>query len=570
MGNELTPQSPKPYPIKRSHMDENGEIKKDEGQQVESKAAPKPVSSEQVERARKAWEERNKKDELEGKRMTDEKREAQRQWAERGIMPPAGGADPRFENFDAEKYKENESLYELAKELKAYDFVNEERLAEVRERLEHLTGLGGVSEDLSYKFTADINKYANGTGEVTPPSADTNINKDGVSFTEKYKDRPKIQEIVKQLEQLKALGRLNQQAIQRQIQPLTALMESGELTPDEATQFIKEMEEFANLRPPEERISRNNVRSIQEVAKIIIQDEGEDRWGNINGEPSDAPFPLLEKIPGKEELRINKANFVRWARDRAMYHHLNNSRDMQLQITRLVGIVNEFGSTTSIYSMDENRGRFFKDAETGRVLDDLADQLKTEIWLFGNMRNYDLIYKEYMGQDSKLPEFLVNVHNKEELTIGDSMERIMTLSEVFLGDDANKDNPQDMKVGDAARKAYEIYYYMSDLGKLREILGEDSIFFKKEGLINVFKILSKKAHTDSIEKTEMDQIEKLFVGDKINEAAFIEFINPFNDQNKSDKGISIARELVRQAVAEKYGLEYGLEKSVKEERTASG
>lgn len=182
------------------------------------------------------------------------------------------------------------------------------------------------------------------------------------------------------------------------------------------------------------------------------------------------------------------------------------------------------------------------------------------------------MYKEYMGQDTKLPEFLASVHNLEELTSSDSMERIMTLSEKFRGDqEEGQHQEKDMKVGDAARKSYEIYYYMSDIEKLKEILGPDSIFFKKQGLINVFKIIDRIAHTDEIEEKDMKQIETLFNADgSLKEAEFINFINPFNDQNKPDRNIAIARELVRQAVAEKYGLEYGLEKKVKEERGPTG
>ncbi len=468
---------------------------------------------------------------------------------------------------DIKKYKEfNETLFEatpienIARRIKAVGSGSGEDIDKITQEYKELKP--SLSPELQTKFDEEILRVQELKVE------------EEVNLFEKYADKPQLLSILRQLDNMKQSGTLDQQALNAQVRTLQRMMENGEITGEEARAFIEDMRKFAGVEPPKERIARNNITSIQDVAKIIINDEGEDRWGSIEGVPvgekSDAIYPLLERLPDGK-LRINKANFMQWARERTMYHHTNNSRDYQLQITNLVGVDNDFASTISIFTMDKNRNKYFKDEESGRILDDLADQLKTEIWLFGNIRNYDLLYQEYMGQDSKLPEFLINVHNKEELTRGDSLERIMTLSENFLGSEANKDNPQDTKVGDAARKGYEIYYYISDLEKLREILGNDSIFFKKEGLINVFKILEKKPHTEGIDPESMKQIEKLFnVDGTIKDKEFIQFINPFNDQNKPDLLINVTRELVRQAIAEKYGLEYGLEKTVHEERTKSG
>lgn len=573
-------------------MDENGEVKKPEEQQVEGEKKQQPViTSEQKERADKAWDVEFKKREAKGEKITDEERAARRQQVERGRGPIGGGSsDGNFENFDAEKFKDT-PLYDLGKELKEAgknSQVTQETINRMRKTADDLLGVAKIDDDRHHQFINEINKHENAIRTGIPVVPDKKEEAPKISLTDKYKDKPGLLNLARDVENRLVTGGINPRSQEEIMQNLRYLLEREEITPEEAGEFVEDFRVAAGIEPPtdnrKERISRNNITSIQDVAKIIITDEGEDRWGPVGGvdvgATSEAPYPLLEKTGVEGKLRINKANFIQWARERTMYHHNNNPRDLQLALTRLVGIVNDFGQTTSIFSMDENRNRFFKDDESGRILDDLADQLKTEVWLFGNMRNYDLVYKEYMGQDSKLPEFLVNVHNKEELTSSDSLERIMTLSEKFLGtqedeldENGNKieKKAQDMKVGDAARKAYEIYYYISDLPKLREILGTNSIFFKKEGLINVFKIFEKIAHTDEIKPEHMKQIDSLFNADgSIKEAEFINFVNPFNDQNKPDTNISIAREMVRQAVAEKYGLEYGLNLKVNEERSPTG
>ena len=638
-------------------MDENSEIEKleEKGGEKKEKAI---VPSELQDKAKKEWDEANKKREERGEKISEEEKIAQRQLMEKGRGPIGGGSsDGYFEHFDPEKYKDT-PLYDLGKRLKDQGLnsqVTPQTLEEIKKTAYALIGPGKISEDKGAQFLRDVNiievaqrtgvpiesdalghvkpkvekplsypvdlkKYSEfnenlfsdsplseiahriktagmGSGEdinkITqeykdlkkelPVALQSQFDEEIIrvqslfsnesapkSLSEKYKDKPALLEIIRELENKKALDALDQRALDQQLQRLQQMMNDGQITLEEAKEFASDIRELSGQADRRERVQRNNITSIQDLAKIIISDEGEDRWGALDGSLGVGVYPLLEKGENGK-LKINKANFIQWARERTMYHHNNNPRELQLQITQLVGVDNDFGSTISIFSMDKNRNKYFKDEESGRILDDLAEQLKTEVWLFGSMRTYDLMYKEYMGQDTKLPEFLVNVHNKEELTSGDSLERIVTLSEKFLGNDEDENNRQDTKVGDAARKAYEVYYYMSDLVKLREILGRDSIFFKKEGLINVFKIIERKSHQDDIDPVNLKQIEKLFNEDgSIKESEFIQFINPFNDQNKPDIVINVARELVRQAIAEKYDLEYGLEKRVSEELTKSG
>lgn len=491
MENELTPRAQMKYSVKRI-MDENIEVRSNVPQKEEEKKNPKKPDAlpEIQQKVQKEWEKFLREKAEKGEKITPEDQQRIINAIKKGEGPTViggGSGDGKFENFNADKYK-NTPLEETAKKLKEAGLnntVTQELVDEIQREANNVAGAG--DEDLANEFIQDFGRIAQ----------EKNSLQNGEPETEEQRN-----------------ARVN-----------------------------KELEQFT--KRSKERTS--NPRSIQQVALSIIRDEGEDRWGK------DGTFPLLDS-----KNQLNQANFVRWFRERMMYHHLSNSRDYELRLGNLVGIVNEFGSTISIFSMDANRGQYFLDDSNGKVLDKLANQLKMELWLFGNMRNHDLIYQEYMGSDEKLPEFFARVHGKEEMTQSESLKTIMTMSKDYGVEG-------DTSVGDAVRKAYEIYFYASDFEELQKILGKDSIFFKKEGFENAFKIIEKKAGTDTtISEAGRNFIDKIFKDGVLNPKVFIEEMNPFNNQNKPEFNKSIIREMVRQAVSEKYGLEYGLNKSIEE------
>lgn len=509
MENELTPRAQMKYSVtsamdsrwssKALLMDENIEAQGNVPKKEEEKKTPiKPDAlSEIQQKVQKEWEKFLREKAEKGEKITQEDQQRIINAIKKGEGPTViggGSGDGKFENFNADKYK-NTPFEDIAKRLKQAgqnNAVTQELLDDIQRTVNTVGGLG--NEDLSNDFVEDF-------------------------------------------------GKVQQMQNPRQ----NSEPEMGEQDTSASRQRSELEDKLANFGRRKEQ--SGNPRSIQEVAQSIIYDEGRDRWGEGGA------FPLLDA-----DKNLNQANFVRWFRERMMYHHLNNSRDYQLQLGNLVGITNMYGNTTSIFAMDKDRGQYFLDANTGRVMDQLANQLKNELWLFGNMRNYDLLYQEYMGSDSELPKFLAQVHGKEEITQPGSLKTIMTMSKDYGVEG-------DTSVGDAVRKAYEIYYYASDFEELQKILGKNSIFFKKEGFENAFKIIEKKAGTDTtISEAGEDFIKKIFSkeGGAIDPAAFIEAMNPFNNQNKPEFNKSIMREMVRQAVAEKYGLEYGLNKSTKE------
>lgn len=287
---------------------------------------------------------------------------------------------------------------------------------------------------------------------------------------------------------------------------------------------------------------RSTVRSIQEVALRIIADEGEDRWG------VDGVFPLIDK-----EDNINQANFLRWVRERMMYYHDQDSTNFELNMFTSVGIQNEFGSKTPILTMVDNRAQFFKDSKTGKTLDELAIQVLNEVWLFGTSRNNDILYQFNMSNDEKLPEFLGRVHLKNEFTKGNHLQLVTSLAENY-GEDG------DTRVGDAVRRAYEIYYHISDYEKLEEILGKNSPLFIRSAYEDAFRIIERKNKGEAISEEAKKLLDTMF--DKnggIIVGKFIEIMNPFNAQEKDEFHLKISREMMRQVLAHEYKLEYGLD-----------
>ncbi len=500
-------------------MEENGEINSLEKEVVSEEELKKRAVRQLSERQRKveeAWQKVLKEKQARGEKVTQEDVEIARRASEKGEMPVnVGGASDGFEGFNAEKYKQTK-FGQFAQELKVAGEkgeVTNELLQDIGNRARAAV-VSGQDQFVYDQFAGEINEI------VTRLAAQEQSNQERAGQEQSSQGDVKTRTIEELLQ-----SRVN-----------------------------------ASLEKKEGRSS--NPRSIQEVALSIINDEGPDRWGpngtyplveliyDENGEPKYKTNYKGEKTLDPQ-VKLNEKNFVRWFRERMMYHHASNSRDESLQLGNLVGITSEFGSTINIFSMDKDRAQYFLDESTGTVMDKLANQLKMELWLFGNMRNYDLLYQKYMGSDSDLPKFLSQLHEKEEITQPQSLETIMTLPKEF-GEDG------DTSVGDGIRKAYEIYYYASDYNMLKKVLGENSIFFKREGFENALRIIEGLNPTDAIPQSSQKIIDSVFDGKNVNPEKFIKLMNPFNEKNKPEFAKKLIREMVRQVISRKYDLEYGL------------
>lgn len=527
MENELTHYQNLADNVFRESMEEIQEnllIKEAEKNIVIDEDGPDPLleglenPTEGQKYAAKKWGKILKQKQERGRELTKEEKEIARKAIERGELPliAGGSGDGKLENFPSDKYKGTifEDIANKVKRAGENNAVDGELLAEIKELRNQAAALG--HEGLSNDFIRDFNVAQRGQENQTASIKDL---------------------------------------LQRRL----------------------------DLAAEKKERRSANPQSIQELAQVIINEEGDEVWG------PDGIYPLLEIIRDKNgnpmyrtdrygeyihdenqrlvpQLEVNQKNLMKWFRERMIYFHTNNARDSKFNMTGSVGIVNEYGSKTNIYTMDEQKGTYFRDENTGTIYKDLSEQMKAELWLFGNMRNYDLMYQEAMGSDSELPKLLNGIHNLEEITRPGSLELIMTLAR-------NHGEIGDTEIGDGIRKAYEIYFNISDFSELQKILGRDSSFFKREGFVKALKIIEKKMETateEDLSKDGRDLIERIFSKDgELDPSVFVRELNPFNAKNKPEFNIKVVRELVRLVISEKYGFDYGLqyspEKKINEE-----
>ena len=232
-------------------MDENIDAQESVPQKEEEKKVPKKpeASTEIQQKAQKQWEKFLREKTEKGEKMTPEDRQRVLAAIKKGEGPTiisGGSGDGKFENFDADKYK-NTPFEDVARRLKEAGLnntVTQELLDDIQRTVNTVGGAG--NESLSNDFVEEFGKVQQMQNPQQPGGRD--------------------------------------QGAQKELTP------EQQIAADVAT----------SLRETETRRERNttNPRSIQQVATIIIKDEGEDRWGK------DGTFPLLDA-----ENHINKANF---------------------------------------------------------------------------------------------------------------------------------------------------------------------------------------------------------------------------------------------------------------------
>ncbi|MCL4353731.1 hypothetical protein M1615_04720 [Patescibacteria group bacterium] len=376
-------------------------------------------------------------------------------------------------------------------------------------------------------------------------------------------------------------------------------LEKDLLDPNLSEEQKKELTE--KLRTTEERLRRavefrlesffttkeqtTGVNSMQELLSAITT-EGS-KWKDARiivasaknaKEKEDLLSKYKEKILINEDGRVNQDNFLRWLREQMMEHH-GNSPDGNINLFSDIGIrIPGYVSPLPFMEMYVWRRKYFYDEKEGKYLEDLATQALYEVWLFNTNHNNDVAYrlKGVMGNDQKLPETIAEIYWNDVFTKfsggKSTFERIFTLPENMTESDG--------KIGNAIRTAVLSYYYISDLDKLREILGEDAALFRrkyktkdKEGKdVSEDTVIARDPFAEKGSYRGME--ERWFDGD--NEAdkkklrsevfngkdaeardKFLEFMNPFTSSSGAQKDPGIINETrakIRQSLKERLGL----------------
>jgi hypothetical protein len=271
----------------------------------------------------------------------------------------------------------------------------------------------------------------------------------------------------------------------------------------------------------------------------------------------------VEKVRGR--YVVNQGNWMRWMRDQINWWYREYDTDVATDYFSKIEIKKGPYYSVNLVTMLFNSDRYFRD-ETGHKWSQLYDQTLLEPWMMNQIRQYHLDYEHNMGSEEKLAESYNNQFFLSKLTrkiYGKSMVNIlMTLPEDFKGKDS------DTKLGAAWTKMFLAYYNMSDIGKLKEILGEDSDFFKKEGWIKAIKEVNKEDFEmtgtpvvgDFLGARQKDFF-KAFEGTKNgeikNEKAFVDFINVFTTPVTPSTAAEVIDQALKDAIAAKIATKEG-------------
>lgn len=320
---------------------------------------------------------------------------------------------------------------------------------------------------------------------------------------------------------------------------------------------------------------REEPKNIQELAMWIATSDDRATWG------PEGPYPLFNVVrevnpeTGREEPRIekfNEENFIRWLRNKILEHHSDNPNDPMSPLTSVA--IQTLYRPVNLLEMKYNKQRYFSDPATGKILDNMYNEIINEAWLFGVRRNNDLAYKQIMTNDTKLFEVLVEMNAKNDHTSSTNLVDLLKMADDFKKD---SEDTADNRVGDALLAMNQIYRNISDKEKLRKILPEDSPLFSAEGFKNAARILLKKGFDEDVTefgslrfdgnriysvdprtkvRTEIfDESGKLVSDDRL-----IGFLNFFPEATPNETNELFVRELVKQSAAKLVGFDTGADR----------
>jgi len=300
-----------------------------------------------------------------------------------------------------------------------------------------------------------------------------------------------------------------------------------------------------SLRNDESAPPSWKIDSVQELSKWIAAKQDRELWGR------DGIYQLQDA-----EGKFDQANFLIWLRQQSNLLHGKNPNS-EMSPLNSVGITTDYGSEVSIYRMSLQSEAYMRDKKTGRVLHELADQLTYEAFLFGEIRNTDLYWRQNMGDDKKIGEVIMAVHAKNTLTRPKNLQALMTMSARFTEDENNRDT----LVGDTFRMGTEVYYNISDKDELLDIFREHPLTM--DDFKNAIRIRNNKLDWDEdigdyegiYSKGEWsDDAKDLFKENgEVDMGRFVTFLNIYVSPSETVEKVELLRELVRIKAAQKYG-----------------
>jgi hypothetical protein len=253
-----------------------------------------------------------------------------------------------------------------------------------------------------------------------------------------------------------------------------------------------------------------------------------------------------------------------------MFWH-GESPDSPFIFMEIVRLSNKAYRDLSIENMFEAEDTMFKSKDEKTVYGNLVNQWKKEAWFVTDWRRKDIDYKQVMNSEGELAKKIGEMFYSSNLTkyaFGKNMfYYLMTMPMNFRG--ATKERiVNDSTMGSILNELYLVYYNLADFESLQRILGKESSFFTREGMIQAMaSVVQQKASRTG--ETDMKTIfgndilenfEKAFDKDtgKIKStSSFISFINILATQTPSGNWERMVRKALRTAMVERYGQKVG-------------
>jgi len=267
--------------------------------------------------------------------------------------------------------------------------------------------------------------------------------------------------------------------------------------------------------------------------------------------------PIYEVEKGRYVL--NEANFVKWVRGRMFERWDKIETDDPVDFYNVLDVYKGQYSTINLLAMIFDDERYFRD-ETDYKFDALFDQIFIEPFMLIWDRNYAIQYKNAMGNADDLVKAYKAMADLSKWTRkinGQSMlDRSLMLPVDFIGKDS------DASAGDGLNTMFLTLYNIADYGALKQILGEDSDFFKMQTWIDAAKTVAGKtmrqtggAWMSHIFGQRQDDFYAAFDVDtgKVKDSkAFIRLVNPYNQEQAPQTLVKALEEVVKNSVEDKF------------------
>lgn len=285
-------------------------------------------------------------------------------------------------------------------------------------------------------------------------------------------------------------------------------------------------EKFRKLDPWGDR----RIYNVETLCVEIMEKENDEEF--MPG----GPFELLN-----EKGEFQPQNFLHWVRKWMMYWH-SDSPDAKHDFGHEI-LLQTDNRQIPLAQMTKNSGRYFRSwrsTDEGASADfsvaqELVEQIKRETWLFGTSREWNIAYKENMGQDENLAKALtqmyyLNPFTKTVWNKRSSLYWIMNMPYKLTHAIEMGSEQDESHVGRALNTAYLTYYNMSDREKLIELLGEDAPLLDRVAVKRALKrqMVNEGVVLPSGRKLEK---EKLKVTEKNTQEMVDEYIDSITDND---------------------------------------